>query len=111
MLSFCKSKRFSNKIRRDKMRIIKSEKTIKIEGIIEFELKELGKLYKKTADISCLTIENMLAKNSVPDGLYLIVEISEKNNWQRIIHKSKSLRSKIRMYNPNILEVLEKDRL
>jgi hypothetical protein len=77
---------------------------LKIDGEITFDLKELGKLYKNTKDITVLAIENLLHKAQVPDGVYLIIE--QYTLWKRIVRKHERI---VRLYSCEVLELLKED--
>ena len=58
------------------MELSKYEKTLRFDGEIKFKLNEMGKLYKNPKDVTILAIENLLRKNNVSDGVYLLTETS-----------------------------------
>ena len=83
------------------MKLTINKKVLKVDGEITFDLKELGKLYKNTKDVTELAIDNLLHKAQVPDGVYLI---TESGGWKRIVHKHKRI---VKLYSCEVLELLQ----
>ncbi len=79
------------------MELSRFDKTLRFDGEIKFSVKELGKLYKNPKDITVLAIENLLRKNKVTDGVYLLVENNSNDRW--IISKDETRRSKVKFHH------------
>ena len=86
------------------MKLTINRKVLRVDGEITFDLKELGKLYKNTKDITVLAIENLLHKAQVPDGVYLIIE--QYTLWKRIVRKHERI---VKLYSCEVLELLKED--